>query len=311
MSEWSARERSTVGILHAGEMGAQLAERLRLRGHAVLGVQVGRSAATRGRARAAGIEDAGSLRALAARADVLLSLVPPDAAEATARAVAAALPEAGRAPLYAELNSIGPALARRLSGLLAHPGARFVDGAIHGQARQLQDRAVLFLSGPAAPQLAPLFDRVVAVRLLGDEIGAASGMKMLLSCLSKSLVALCLEVGAQQAEVWPAFWEQVERFYPELAAAAAGMAASLPRHASRRAAELRQAEATLRGLGCDGRIVRESRRLTEEVADAGLPSPFPGSEPRRQLAALIENLRAARRNGAAVPLPQAAEERAG
>jgi 3-hydroxyisobutyrate dehydrogenase-like beta-hydroxyacid dehydrogenase len=312
MSEWCGRERAAVGILHAGEMGARLGELLRARGHAVLGVHGGRSAATRRRAQAARIEDARSLRALAERADVVLSLVTPAAAETTACAFAAALPERERLPVFVDLNSIGPELARRLSDVLGERGVRFVDGAIHGQAQHLPDRAMLFLSGPVAPRVAELFEGIVAVRLLGSEIGAASRMKMLLGCLSKSLVALCLEVGAaaQQAEVWPAFWEQVERFYPELAAAAEGMAASLPRHASRRAAELLHAEATLRGLGCDGGVVRESRRLTQEVADADLPPPLPGSEPRRQLGALIESLRAARRDGANTTVWRRSQERA-
>lgn len=312
MSEWISGGRAVVAILHAGEMGARLAELLRARGHAVLGVDAGRSAATRQRAQAAGLEDAGSLRALAVRADVVLSLVTPNAAEATARGFAAALPEHGRVPLFADLNSIRPELARKVSGILGERRLGFVDGAIHGQARHLHDRAVLFLSGPAAPRVAELFEGIVAVRLLGSEIGAASRVKMLLACLSKSLVALCLEVGAaaQEAEIWPTFWAQVEQFYPELAAAAESMAASLPRHASRRVAELVHAEATLRSLGCDAGIVRESRRLTQEIADAGLASALPGTEAPWHLAALVESLRLARfRAGApAAPVSRAAGE---
>lgn len=313
MIESISSERAVVAILHAGEMGARLAELLRARGHAVLGVDAGRSAATRRRAQAAGLQDAGSLRALAVRADLVLSLVTPDAAEATARDFAAALPERGRPPLFADLNSIGPALARQVASVLGERRVPFVDGAIHGQTRHLHDRAVLFLCGPASPRVAELFEGVVAVRLLGSEIGAASGMKMLLACLSKSLVALCLEVGAaaQEAEIWPAFWEQVEHFYPELAAAAESMAVSLPRHASRRVTELVHAEATLRELGCNAGIVRESRRLTQEIADAVRASALPGPEAPGQLAALVESLRVARFRGdrAGAPVSGAAEER--
>jgi 3-hydroxyisobutyrate dehydrogenase-like beta-hydroxyacid dehydrogenase len=299
MVECVRGERATLAILHPGEMGARVAVLLRARGYRVLGLCADRSAATRRRAEAAGIEDAGSLAALAARADVVLSLVAPDAAEATARRFAAALPERTAPPLFADLNSIAPALALRIASLLAERRVGFVDGAIHGQAQRLEDQALLLLSGPAAPRVAALFEGTVAVRLLGPEIGAASAAKLLLSCVSKSLVALCLEVGAaaQQAELWPAFWELLGRFYPELASAVERMAPTLPRHAARRVTELAEAEATLRSLGCDAGIVREGRRLTQRFADAGLPPVPPGSQGPWSLAELIQILRTARSRG--------------
>jgi 3-hydroxyisobutyrate dehydrogenase-like beta-hydroxyacid dehydrogenase len=49
-------ERATVAILHAGEMGARLAQRLRARGHRLLGLQGGRSAAAAVGARLAGVD---------------------------------------------------------------------------------------------------------------------------------------------------------------------------------------------------------------------------------------------------------------
>jgi len=86
---------------------------------------------------------------------------------------------------------------------------------------------------------------------------------------------------------------------------------TLPRHASRRVTELVHAEATLRSLGCNAGIVRESRRLTQEIADAVLASALPGSEAPGQLAALVESLRVARFRGdrAGMPVWGAAEER--
>jgi hypothetical protein len=58
---------ATIGILHPGEMGAVLGGLLRARGHRVLCAADGRSAKTRERAAAAGLEPVGSLAALAAQ----------------------------------------------------------------------------------------------------------------------------------------------------------------------------------------------------------------------------------------------------
>src|SRR3954447_23050961 len=77
-----------VGVLHPGEMGAALAARLRERRHDVAWAGEGRSAATRARARAAGLRGAGALDALLARCDVVVSVCPPHAALGVARAVA-------------------------------------------------------------------------------------------------------------------------------------------------------------------------------------------------------------------------------
>jgi len=293
---------ATIGILHPGEMGAALGGLLRAQGHRVLFAPAGRSALTRERAAAAGLEPAGSLAALAASAECVLSLVPPDAAEATAQAFAAALAN-DRAPLFADLNSIGPDTAKRIASALRERRVRCVDGALHGQAGRLRDRALLFLSGPDAPGVARLFGGSLETRLLGDELGAASRMKMLLSCMSKALVALCLEVGAaaHEAGTWDAFWEAAGCFYPELVAAAERMAPTYPRHAARRVAELFEAEATLAALGCDAGLVRESRRVIRALAAASLPADAPPGGGASRLPEILGALRAARAQRACAP----------
>jgi len=61
-----------IGVLHPGEMGAELGRALRERGHAVGWMRRGRSDATRERARAAGLVELQDVRAC----EVLLSVVP-------------------------------------------------------------------------------------------------------------------------------------------------------------------------------------------------------------------------------------------
>ena len=287
------REPATIAILHPGEMGARIGEILAARGHRLLTWSAARSAATRRRATRARFTEVASLEELAALADVAISLVPPDAAEPTAHAFAEAAPP-DAAPLFADLNSIGPEIARRIAARLGARGIPCVDGALHGQAQRLPAGGVLYLSGEHAPRLAALFGAALETRLLGPEIGAASLQKLLLSCVSKAMVALCLEVGAaaQDARAWPAFWEALGRFYPELAASVERMGPTLPRHAARRATELAEAEAWLLASGREPGFAGASRRFLERVAAAGLPAAprEPGGAWR--LPQLIEALRA-------------------
>ncbi|MBI2468884.1 MAG: phosphogluconate dehydrogenase, partial [Candidatus Rokubacteria bacterium] len=62
----------TVGLLHPGEMGSAVGAAARAGGARVLWASEGRGPRTRERAAAAGLEDAGTLAALAGRSDVIV-----------------------------------------------------------------------------------------------------------------------------------------------------------------------------------------------------------------------------------------------
>src|SRR4051794_39964888 len=142
---------TTVGVLHPGEMGAALGARLRERGHDVAWAGEGRSAATRARAEAAGLHDAGALDAVLAGSDVVVSVCPPHAALDVARAVA------GYGGVFVDANAVAPATAAAIGRLVEDGGARFVDGGIVGPPPQRAGTTRLYLSGAAAPEgAAPL-----------------------------------------------------------------------------------------------------------------------------------------------------------
>jgi hypothetical protein len=103
-------------------MGAQVGADVRGR---VLWASSGRSAATK--RRAAAFEDAGTLAALVARSDAILSICPPGIAEDVAQEVAAH----GFGGLYVEANAISPARMERIAGLLP----RVVDASIVAKTR--------------------------------------------------------------------------------------------------------------------------------------------------------------------------------
>ena len=74
----------------------------------------------------AGLQDAGTVAALAARSDLVLSICPPHGALDTARAVG---PFTG---LYVDANAVSPATAAEIRGVVEAAGARYVDGGIIG-----------------------------------------------------------------------------------------------------------------------------------------------------------------------------------
>jgi 3-hydroxyisobutyrate dehydrogenase-like beta-hydroxyacid dehydrogenase len=181
----------TVGLLHPGEMGAAIGAALRGRGVEVLWAADGRAAETARRAEEAGLEDAGSVEELARRCDVIVSVCPPHAAVDVARSVA------GFGGLFVDANAVSPATARTIGEVIEAGGGRFVDGGIVGSPPRVSGTTRLYLSGDAAGESAELFaGTVVDARVVSDEVGAASAVKMTYAAWTKGTAALLLAIRA-------------------------------------------------------------------------------------------------------------------
>ncbi len=158
-------------------------------GRPVLWVGEGRSADSVERAGRAGLSDAGSLADLAAQAEIILSICPPEAAIQVADDVAAA----GFDGLYVDANAISPDTARSVGTRFE----RFVDGGIVGPPPTAPGLTRLYLSGPEAADVAALFEpTVVEARVVEGGDGAASAVKMCFASWTKGTWALLLAIRA-------------------------------------------------------------------------------------------------------------------
>ncbi|MER7848328.1 DUF1932 domain-containing protein [Kitasatospora sp. NPDC096077] len=191
-------DRPIVGVLHPGSMGAAVAACAVSAGARVLWCPAGRSAATVRRAEQAGLEPVAELGELLQRAEVVLSLCPPAAAEDVAREVA----EGGLTGVYVEGNAISPARVQRITDLLSRSARAVVDGSVIGSPPVNGKRTQLFLSGPAdaTALVAGLFaGTAVSTPLLGEEIGQASALKVSYTAYQKaSRVLAALSYGLAQ-----------------------------------------------------------------------------------------------------------------
>lgn len=188
-----------VGLLHPGEMGAAIGAALRTAGHEVLWASEGRSEATR--ERASDFTDAGSLAAVVAGSDVVISVVPPHAAVALVESLP---PFSG---IFVDANAIAPATAARVGAAVE----RFVDGGIVGGPPAPR----LYLSGAEAANVAALFaGSPVETELVGN----ASALKCAYAGWTKGSGALLLAVRefARAEGVWDALVEEWARSQPQL-----------------------------------------------------------------------------------------------
>lgn len=176
-----------IALFHPGEMGAAVGACLVACGHRVVWASQDRSAASRKRAREAGLEDAASLERAVAAADVVLSVCPPSNALDIAHAVGAA----GFRGIYTDANAISPAHSREIGCLVEQAGGRFVDGGIIGLPPTATRVTRLYLCGAAARSVAALFagSRTEAI-VMDQPVGAASALKMCYAASSKGETAL-------------------------------------------------------------------------------------------------------------------------
>ena len=237
---------TTIGVLHPGEMGAALGGRLRERGHDVAWAGEGRGAATRERADAAGLHDAGSLTALAAACDVLLSVCPPHAALDVARAAA------GFTSLYVDANAIAPATVEAVRAIVEDGGARFVDGGIVGPPPEREGTTRLFLSGADAALVADVFaGTCVEAPVLGPEPGTASALKMAYAAWTKGTAAMLLAIRAtaRASGVEDALMHEWSRSQPDAGERLAAARDSAARKGWRWVGEMEEIAATFAAAG--------------------------------------------------------------
>ena len=209
----------TIAVIAPGAMGSGIARRLTEHGATVPTLLDGRSAATRARAQAAGM--AAADEAAVARADIILSIVPPGEAAALAERLAPALRAATRKPVYVDCNAVNVDTVKAIAAIVAPTGSGFADGGIIGMPPVPGTPGpVLYLAGPAAKDLGVLADMGLRIRVLDGPVGAASALKMSYAGITKGLTGLAaaMILAASRDGAAPALHAELAESQPQLLA---------------------------------------------------------------------------------------------
>ncbi len=206
-----------ITVIAPGAMGAGIGRRLVEHGAQVWTVLDGRSQASAGRAKAAGMQ--GVAMRQVAQADIVLSILPPGEALALARSLAPILRDAVRKPVYADCNAVSPQTVAAIAAELDATGVRFVDaGIIGGPPKPGTPGPLLYTSGRDAPALDVLAQYGLRVSDLHGPIGAASGLKMSYAGITKGLTALAsaMMLAATRCGAAPALAAELAASQPHL-----------------------------------------------------------------------------------------------
>jgi len=267
--------KKSVAILHPGEMGAAVGACLVANGHRVLWAGAGRSTGSQTRAKAAGLEDAGTLERALGKADIVLSICPPHAAMQMAVAVAGC----GFRGIYVDANAVSADTTRAVGGVVEQVGARFIDAGIIGPPPIPGASVRLYLSGGRSEEIAALFAGTTLDAIVMDgEVGAASALKVCYAAWNKGATALLGQIRAlaQQEGVDQALLDEWKISQPDIPKRSEMITVSA-RKAWRWIAEMEEVAASFESAGMPGgfhRAAAEVYRRLEGFKDAAKPVPL-------------------------------------
>ena len=278
-----------VGFIGFGEAGFTIGNGLRSAGlEQLLAYDIATHSADRGpliqaRAEKAGARLVTSPAELAGSCDILMSTVTSSSAlDAAAQHAPFLTPR----HVYADLNSVSPALKRDIDTVVTTHGAAFVEAAVMAPVSPYGHAVPMLLGGPAAPRfvdlMAPFGMRMQVLE--GGHVGSAAAVKMCRSIVVKGIEALLCEcvlgasrygadahVFASLQETWPGIdWKSLADY----------TMGRLVVHGERRAREMEEVAETLRAIGVDPIMAEATARRQAWSAAENLKAHFGPDGPR-------------------------------
>ena len=293
-----------VGILGFGEAGQSVATGLKNAATAEHPIEIStwdillpsneKGAPLKAAADKIGIRTVGSAQELAQASDMILSLVTTEESLVAAGQIARHLP---KGTLFLDCNSTSPGMKRDVAKTVTEAGGRSVEAAVMDLVPRSQHKVPMLLAGKDAEELiSKLAPYGVDMKSVGDDIGAASTIKMCRSVFMKGLDAILMEcmVAAETAGVTDRIVSSMQVTIPEInwpvfIGKKLGGAAQ---HSGRRAGEMREVATTLRELGLDPTMAEATSRRLQWCADLGMKERAAATRVPASITDFVDDIRA-------------------
>ncbi len=282
-----------VGILSPGDMGHAVGRVLVEHGMKVLTCLEGRSKRTCDLAMEAKIEAVPTYGQLVSDTDMILSILVPAEAKNAATVVSQALEETGENIVYVDCNAIAPATVREVGEIIVKARSRFVDAGIIGGPPSPRSFTRLYASGTDAGEFEQLNKYGLDIRVVGKEIGQASGLKMVYAALTKGTSALSIEllVAAWRMGLYEALMAEWQLSQKDRHDSLSRSLQSVPSKSRRWIGEMEEIAKTFASVGLTPKILEGAADLYRFVGKSPVADETPETiERNRTLEQLIQIL---------------------
>ncbi|MBI1775816.1 MAG: NAD(P)-dependent oxidoreductase [Proteobacteria bacterium] len=245
------------------------------------------------KAEALGVAIAGSAAAAAGGAQVVISAVTASSANEVAKQGADYLRPH---QLFLDVNSVSPNTKRANAAAVERSGAHYVEAAVMAPVAPSGLRVPILLGGKHAAALKEaLAPARMNLEIASEQIGKASAIKMCRSIVVKGLEAITVEclLTARHYGVEDDILTSLDKSYPGFGweKRAGYFIGRTVEHGRRRAAEMREAAATIAETGLDPLMAAATAERQDWVADRAAAAPdmkrFKDSEWRAVLDAIV------------------------
>lgn len=231
---------------------------------------------------------------LTGRSEIILSAVTSDQALTAARQTA---PGLGAGRLYADLNSVSPALKQSIGQVISSTGAQYVEIAVMSPVPPYGHRAPMLVGGPGGAEFIERM-RPFGLRMeyTSPKVGEAAATKMCRSIVVKGIEALLTEcvLGASRYGAEERVFKSLAETFPGLdwSDMATYMVGRVVVHGERRAREMEEVAETLRSIGVEPMMAEATARRMDWSAQLGLKKRFGGEAPasHREFAGAIAEM---------------------
>ena len=187
--------------------------------------------------------------------------------------------------IYADLNSVSPALKQQIEQVIVSTGAGFVEAAVMSPVSPHGHCAPMLLGGRAALSFAELM-RPFGMRLevLSERVGTAAATKMFRSIIVKGLEALMLEcvLAATPYGADERVFSSLNESFPGIdwQRLASYMVSRVVLHGERRAREMEEVAETLDAFGIEPIMATAAARRQDWCAKLDISNEFGPDGPR-------------------------------
>jgi len=235
----------------------------------------------RQRAAETGTRLVGSNAELTGGVDIVISTVTSDQALVAAQQT---VPRLGPGQLYADFNSVSPALKQAIDRVISASGARFVEVAVMAPAPPYGHKVPMLVGGAGGAEFVERMRPYgMCMELTSTKVGEAAATKMCRSIVVKGMEALLTEcvLGASRYGAEERVFKSLSETFPGLdwAEMATYMVGRVVVHGERRAREMEEVAETLRSSGVDPIMAEATARRMDWSAQLGLKKFFGGEAP--------------------------------